>query len=231
MIMMKDFFKLFGNILIMLGIMMASFLLLINLYHYREVSHTYNIDTNENVSYKNIKSNISKAEKLLSIDMSQVRASNYDAAKAIKVSLNKCLAVYKDADLYKNSGVHDFKYYDTYVNMNYMYTKINPECNSLFKYSVKPYVESNSNIKSSFNTMITNYDKVFGVVISNSSYMEKKSLNTNSYSFTSEMNRFSIFDDLRSDTDFTLRNYDLVSSLILDLSTWYSNTFGGGSNE
>ena len=75
------------------------------------------------------------------------------------------------------------------------------------------------------------YYRVFNVVINNSNYMEKKSLNTNSYSFTSEMSRFSIFDDLRSDTDFTLRNYDLVSSLILDLCTWYSDAFGGGSNE
>ena len=45
------------------------------------------------------------------------------------------------------------------------------------------------------------------------------------------MNRFSIFDDLRSDTEFTLRNYDIVSSLILDISTWYHDTFGGDSNE
>lgn len=229
--MMKDFLKLFGNILIMLGIMMASFLLLINLYHYREVSHTYNIDTNENVSYKNIKDNISNAERLLSLDISKVSAGKSDAARAVKISINKCIDAYKDANLYKNSGIHSFKYYDTYVNMNYLYTNINSECNSLLKYNTKPYIDSNPNIKSSFDAMITNYDKVFNVVISNSNYMEKKSLNTNSYSFTSEMNRFSIFDDLRSDTDFTLKNYDLVSSLILDLCTWYSDAFGGGSNE
>ena len=229
--MMKDFLKLFGNIMIMLGIMMASFLLLINLYHYRFLSHTYNIDVNENVSYKNIKNNISKSEKLLSVDMSKVNAKNYDAAKGVKASINKCITTFKEAELYNKSGIYNFKYYDTYLNMNYLYTKINSECNSLFKYSVKPYIESNSGIKSSYDNMMVNYDKVFDIVISNSNYMEKKSLNTNSYSFTSEMNRFSIFDDLRSDTDFTLRNYDVVSSLILDLSTWYSNTFGGGSNE
>ncbi len=229
--MMKEFFKLFGNIIIMLGIMMASFLLLINLYHYREVSHTYNIDTNENISYKNMKANIDKSEKLLSINMSNVSAKNYDAAKAIRTSINKCVTTFKDADLYKNSGMYNFKHYDTYINMSYLYTKINSDCNSLFKYSVKPYIESNSTIKSTYNDMMTNYDKIFDVVISNSNYMEKKSLNTNSYSFTSEMNRFSIFDDLRSDTEFTLRNYDIVSSLILDLSTWYSDTFGGDLNE
>ncbi len=229
--MLKDFFKLFGNIIIMLGIMMASFLLLINLYHYRDLSHTYNVDINENVSYKSIKNNIDKSEKLLSIDLSKGNANNYDTAKAFNTSINKCITTFKDSDLYNKSGIYSFKYYDTYLNMNYLYTKINSDCNSLLKYSVKPYLESNSDIKSSYDNMMVNYDEIFDVVISNSSYMEKKSLNTNSYSFTSEMNRFSIFDDLRSDTEFTLRNYDIVSSLILDLSTWYSNTFGGDSNE
>ncbi len=229
--MMKEFFKLFGNIMMMLGIMMASFLLLINLYHYRDLTHTYNIDIDENVSYKNIKNNIGKSEKLLSIDMGKVNAENYDSAKAVKVSINKCITTFKDSDLYNKSGIYNFKYYDTYLNMNYLYTKINSDCNSLLKYNIKPYIESNANIKSSYDNMMVNYDKIFDVVISNSNYMEKKSLNTNSYFFTSEMNRFSIFDDLRSDTEFTLRNYDIVSSLILDLSTWYSNTFGGGSNE
>ena len=229
--MIKDFFKLFGNIVMMLGIIMASFLLLINLYHYREISHTYSVDTNENISYKSIRDNISKSEKLVSIDISKVDASKTDSAKAIQGTINKCIISFKDSELYKNSGMHTFKYYDTYTNMNYLYTKINAECNSLLKYSMKPYIESNSSVKSSYNNMINNYEKMFDVVASNANYMEKKSLNTNSYSFTSEMNRFSIFDDLRSDTEFTLRNYDIVSSLILDISTWYHNTFGGDSNE
>lgn len=229
--MIRDFFKLFGNIIMMLGIMMASFLLLINLYHYREISHTYNIDVNQNTSYKSIKNNIDKSEKLMSMDVSKVSAGKIDSAKAIKRTINGCIDVFKDSDLYKNSGVYDFKHYDVYFNMNYLYTKINSECSSLLKYKIKPYVDSNSNVKSSYNSMIANYDKMFDVVVSNASYMEKKSLNTNSYSFTSEMNRFSIFDDLRSDTEFTLRNYDIVSSLILDLSTWYSDTFGGDLSE
>lgn len=229
--MIKDFFKLFGNIVMMLGIIMASFLLLINLYHYREVSHIYSVDTNENISYKSIRDNISKSEKLVFIDISKVAANKTDSAKAIQGTINKCITSFKDSELYKNSGMHAFKYYDTYTNMNYLYTKISSECNSLLKYSMKPYIESNASVKSSYNNMISDYERMFDVVISNANYMEKKSLNTNSYSFTSEMNRFSIFDDLRSDTEFTLRNYDIVSSLILDMSTWYHDTFGGDSNE
>lgn len=229
--MIKDFFKLFGNIVMMLGIIMSSFLLLINLYHYREISHIYNVDTSENISYKSIRDNINKSEKLVSIDISKVAASKTDSAKAIQGTINKCITSFKGSELYKNSGMHAFKYYDTYTNMNYLYTKINAECNSLLKYGIKPYIESNSSVKSSYNNMINNYEKMFDVVASNANYMEKKSLNTNSYSFTSEMNRFSIFDDLRSDTEFTLRNYDIVSSLILDISTWYHDTFGGDSDE
>ena len=85
--------------------------------------------------------------------------------------------------------------------------------------------------RNGYNDMIYNYDKMFNIVLGNASYVSKKSLNTNSYSYTSDMNKFTIFDELRNDTDFTLKNYEFVSSLILDISTWFDDTYGGDINE
>lgn len=229
--MFKDFLKLFGNVLIMLGITMASFLLLINLYHYRYVSNTYNVDLDNDTYYKNIKSNIGKAEKLMSLDVNKLSGSNYSSAKVVSDSVNKCITVYKDSPLYKSSGVYAFKYYDNYTNMNYLYDDINASCNTLLQYNIKNLTPSSFGSRNGYNDMIYNYDKMFNIVLGNASYVSKKSLNTNSYSYTSDMNKFTIFDELRNDTDFTLKNYEVVSSLILDISTWFDDTYGGDINE
>ena len=79
--------------------------------------------------------------------------------------------------------------------------------------------------------MYSIYEKNFNYAYSNAEYLYNKSLNTNSYSFSSDINKLTVFDDLKNDFVLTVNNYKNVSSLILDLAIWYSSTFGGVSNE
>ena len=209
----------------MIGIIMASFLLLINLYHYRDVSHTYPVDFDKNSNVNEMKKNIEKSEKLLS------KGSTSSVANSVKGSIDKCISTFKNSDIYKNSGVVNYKYYNSYNDNHYMYSDINRECNALLNYNLNVQVVLDKSASKSYGTMYSAYEKNFNYISSNAEYLYNKSLNTNSYSFSSDINKFTVFDDLKNDFVLTVNNYKNVSSLILDLATWYSSAFGGVSNE
>ncbi len=223
--MIKDFLNLFGNMIIMIGIIMASFLLLINLYHYRDVSHTYSVDFDNNSNVVEMKKNIEKSEKLLS------KSNTSSVATSVKGSIDKCIATFKNSDIYKNSGAVNYKYYNSYNDNHYMYSDINRECNALLNSNLKIQVVLDNSVNKSYGSMYSVYEKNFNYAYSNAEYLYNKSLNTNSYSFSSDINKLTVFDDLKNDFVLTVNNYKNVSSLILDLAIWYSSTFGGVSNE
>lgn len=206
----------------------SFFLLLINVYHYKEVNDIYvksetDLDKNKEIMSKlnNIKENISV------FDISNYNGTNdKQSLFSIQNKLNLCINAINNDTLSKILNKKKISIKDVYQMQQFYQNNISNEClikqiyeltlpNSEYKAlvplnSISPFIEDNiEQLKDS-----TDYTKK--VIKSNSNYY-----------FSSDISKTSLYNRLDDSYYEILNNYDKSLDFLEDLSIWYKEVVGG----
>ena len=227
---LKEFFELFANCLTVLCLVLVSFLILINLYHYREVSYVYEARLTENTKYQEIKTLVLDIEsKLNTVNVDALPESHLNIGRNTKVEIAKCLTAIKNSKFYQLEQIQYLSQKDIYDVTMEMYSDINNVCLFYVGHYISASIENNAKLKSTFILVEENMIDERKQVLGSTEYIRDRLLANSIYSFSTEVTRNSIFNDRASDLSLTILNYYSTLKVMDDVATWYVNEFGGAA--
>ena len=224
----KEFTELLANAVTVICLMLASFLILINLYHYREVSYAYEARLSENIKYQEITTMMTNIEaKLNSVDTSTLPEQQINIGNNIKTEVNKCLTKLKESSLTKLAGTQYISAKDIYDTNMEMYTDINNVCLFYVGHYIDTALDNEEKLKNSFNSVKLNMEDERKQVLTATEYLRDRLLANSTYSFSSVETRNSVFNDRAADLALTILNYYTTVKVIDNITNWYVTEFGG----
>ena len=225
-----DFLKLFANSVVMICLMIASFVLFINLYHYRELTRDLNINLSESIKYMNFKSNVDAIEKKIDgVRISSIEGTRNTYASIVQKEIKKCVDELKNSQLYKLQE-KDVVVQRDIQNINFeMSTNLNNVCMFYMNYNINDFIAKYDSKNRSFDSVDAraNSDKVF--ILSSTDYILKRLENNSSYSYQTEVTRNSIFNEPLANFSLSLDNYNSLLIMVENTTNWFVNEFGGRS--
>lgn len=226
---MKEFFEelllLLSQCILVVCLAFASFLFLINFYHYKEISYSEQFDLKDNVNYqeyKKIMNNVDK--KMNSVNYDLVNYSN--TAKPIYEYYKTCK---KDIDAGSFSALENKKSInslDIYNANTDILRKYNGSCIFFIPYNIT-LINKNNKPSVSFDSTKKITDDKADIIISNSDYLIRAQLGNSSYSFVTDNVRMGVYNKTYNEMRLTINNYKLMASLLNDVADWYVDEFGG----
>ena len=220
-----DFLHTLANCVVVLALLFAGYLLLINLYHYKEISYEYETNLNDNKKYNSFKENITLAEtKLNAININN---SRYIVANQTKGEISKCITLAKESRMYNltYTKITSKEIYDLNVEI---YDKLSTGCLFLMGYNVNRIVEDDSRSKVSFKPVYERLEDDKRIVQNSADYLKNRLLGNSTYSYVTDISRQSIFNENASNLSLTLDNYLTLTVSINNIVAWYEQEFGGG---
>lgn len=224
---LKDFCDLFASSLITICFMLASFLLLINLYHYKEVNYVYNVDMRTNINYVAFKDNVKKIEtKLSSVNTSNLYGNKRSAANNIKGIINTCMDTLKNSDFYKLDEKNAITQKDIYYLNLDLNEELNDSCLFYLGYSTN-HVLKTYNMQGSFTSAYNFINDQKIQIGASVDYLNDRLLDNSTYHYVTDITRNSIFNETSANLSYTINNYLELVSTVDNMTNWYVNEFGG----
>ena len=206
----KEFFKFLSDSILIICLAFASFLFIINFFHYREVSYQYNTDLTQNKLYADFKENLSSVEeKMQSVDYDNPEFAL--TAKPIYEYFNGCKDV---MDIY---------------NMN---NELLKEYNNVCMFNISNNILNMYNegrISDSFEEVYNNIETKREIAVMYAEFLTKAGLGNSAYNFSTDTFKSSIYNENASYLDLTIKNYSMIISILEDVADWYVVEFGGRS--
>ncbi len=225
---LKEYLDLFGNSLLIIALMLSSFLLLINLYHYREVNYKYTYDINDSGQYQQFKSTIEKIEKNSSKTNTDIIKDQNKrmVLKSTGGQIDKCVALLKESDYY-NLNTTTFDANNLYFLNNDIFTDIQNQCLFLLNYSIvnslQKYSVDSTSYKSIDNYTIHQIDSIKKY----SEFIKNELLQNSSYYYATDTTKDTIFNKLQYTTDLIMFNYNNLITNVNKIAEWYVTEAGG----
>lgn len=224
-----DFLKLFANCILIICLALASFLLILNVFHSKELSYSYNIDVKSDVSYSNYKKSLNRiAKKMNSVNYNSVQYST--TAKPIYEYYARCIKTLNDGYFDKFDTKTSVNGYDIYIANKEVKNTYANECSFSIANNISHMSESKM-FNNKFDDVMKNAMEKRNIVIDNSDYLVNSSLANSSYYFYTDMFRAGVFNQIYSDYNLTVNNYELIASTLDEIADWYVLEFGGNNNE
>ena len=225
---LKEFFELLANSVIVICLIVVSFLLLVNLYHYRETSYVYNTDLNTNVKYVEVKTIISsieeKVKKFPAVGNSINATSTLDTAKG---EITKCLNSLKNSKYYTLSDTQSISSKDIYdVNMEF-YTDFSNACLFYVGYHIEKSL--NEELKKEFFPTYKHIEDQKKQILTSTEYMRDRLLANSAYGFTTEVTRNTTFNDRNAMLSMTILNYYSTVKTLEKVTDWCLEELGGAA--
>ena len=225
---MKEFFGEFLDVLsgcvLVICLAFASFLLIINVYHYKEVRYAQVINLNENADYIEYKNTLKSVDKKMkSVNISGVR---YDStAKPIYEYYEGCTKSLQNGTFATFESKDAVTGTDIYKANDEILKTYNRSCAFGIPYNITVISKSFklSNSASLFKTT----EGKRKIVIDNAEYLTKSGLGNSAYSFSTDTTRGGIYNKLSNETKLTVNNYRMIASILDDVANWYVDEFGG----
>ena len=219
---LSDFLKVLSNSILIIALAFTSFLLIINIYHYKEVSYKYEVNTSESDKYQNYKKMLAEIDKKMnSIDVS---GSQYgSSAKPIYEYYKGCMKIFDDDSFNNLKNGSLVNTIDIYNANNKILNDYNNTCLFSIPYSISVMPSDYS----SFDEVRKLTEEKRKIVISNALYLTKATMGNSAYSFATNNFKGSVYDEVGSWYDLTLNNYTLMASILDDIADWYILEFGG----
>lgn len=222
--MILEFTKLLANCILVLCLGFASFLIIINMYHYKEIRYTYSTENISNFNYIEYESIMKKVDK----KMKSVDCKDRDLKQ-------KAESIFKYYDFCKvnldNSAfnkIADTKTFNTKViyKSNYeMINKIGKDCLYSYPYNIAKLY--GKNVPTSLQRISDVTREKEDIVADNANYLIKSSFQNSAYHFTTDVFKLTVSDRTRIEYDLTVNNYKLLASSLDDIADWYVSEFGG----
>jgi hypothetical protein len=220
-----DFLHTLANCIVVLALLFAGYLLLINLYHYKEISYKYESNLNDNKKYNSFKENVLLSENKL--NAVNINNSRYIVANQTKGEISKCITLAKESRLYNltYTKITSKDIYDLNVEM---YDKLSTGCLFLMGYNINRIVEADNSSKTTFKPVYERLEDDKRIVQNTTDYLKNRLLSNSTYSYVTDISRQSIFNESSSNLSLTLDNYLTLTTSINDVVAWYEQEFGGG---
>ena len=225
---MKDFFgelfDLLSGCVLIICLALASFLLVINIYHYKEIRYNQVINMNESADYKEYKDILNSADKKMkSVNINNVR---YDStAKPIYEYYEGCRKSLQEGTFATFESKASVNSLDIYKANDEILKKYNKSCVFGIPYNIT--VISKSFKLGNSSNLFENTEVKRKIVIDNAEYLTKSGLGNSAYSFSTDTTRGGIYNKLSNETKLTVNNYRMMASILDDVANWYVNEFGG----
>lgn len=220
----EEFLKLLAGCVVVICLAFASFLLLSNFYHYKEISHTTLFDFNENATYKEYKTLMAKVDKKMkSVNIDDVK---YDStAKVIYNYYEGCSNSLKKGTFNNLTSKNAISTLDVYKSNDEILKDYNRSCVFGIPYNIT-IISKSFNLNNSSELFKTTEEKRH-VIIDNAEYLTRAQLGNSSYGFITDTTRGAVYDKTRIELGLTIDNYRLMASILNDVADWYVDEFGG----
>ena len=218
-----EFLMLLAKCILVICLVFASFLLLSNFYHYKEITRNVVVDFNSNsdyIEYKNGLDAISK--KFASVDYKK----NGNRAKPIYEYYEFCFKSLKEGTV---EGFKDSDFvtsFDIYNANREMIDNYSNNCIFGFIHNIE-VINEKSKPKKSFDNTKKLLEEKSKIIINNADYLIKSGLGNSSYSFSTDVTNASINNKIDNELSLTINNYNLLVSLLNDVADWYVLEFRG----
>ena len=220
-----EFLKLLSNSVLVLCLAFVSFLLIINLYHYKEIRSVYNTQSISNSDY------IEYQELMKTVDK-KMKSVNYK-----KIADKKAENVYKYYEICKNQldnstfeNIGKTNTFDSKIIYDSNYELMNEFGKScLFSYSFNIAKLYGNKVPSGLERVNDYVTEKSSIVVDNANYLIRSGYQNSSYYFTTDVFKLTIADRVRIEYNLTVNNYKTLASSLNDVADWYVSEFGGNS--
>lgn len=221
---LSDFFELLSSCVLVICLALASFLLIINIYHYKEIRYTQSTDITENGDYINYKKTLKTVDKKMkSVNVDNVK---YDStAKTIYSYYEGCMKSLKTGTFSTFEGKGYISALDIYKANDEILKKYNKVCVFGIPYNIT-VISKNFNLSSS-DTLFKKTEEKRQIIIDNADYLTKSGLGNSAYAFSTDATRGGIYNKISNETKLTVNNYRVIASILNDVANWYVSEFGG----
>ena len=220
-----EFLKLLGSAILMICFAFASFLLIINLFHYKEISKPQGINLTENKDYLEYKDLMSDIDaKMKTVNFNDLKLKN--TAKPIYEKYSACIKSLKESTFEGLKDQDSITVLELYNANNEMLDEYNNLCISDIIYTIDEIGKTNK-YKNNFNTIKKSIEIKQKIMLDNTDYLTKSSLNNSSYSFSTDSTKTGIYNKINNELKLTITDYKLMSSILNDIASFYTLEFGG----
>ncbi len=223
----KEFFELMGYCVLVVCFLFASFLLLMNVYHYKEVTRVENRNFSQESSYVSVKDTVSSIEKNVKLVNFTDNSNEALGGNLIKDGINSCVTSIKNSKFYALGEQTSITEKDVYDINKEMYNVVNNKCLFFIPYYVDTTIKT-YNVATSYEKELKD-DIEFSKnkIADYSSFLFNKSLGNSSYSYTTSITNSTIYNDLNRSINLTITNYQELARAVERISLWYVDEFGG----
>ncbi len=220
-----EYFNILAYIITGIVFSIASFLIIINIYHYKNVNEVYktqdsNYEIKDNLKYKldNIKSNIN--------NLPSSTNPNFIAYSKIQTKLNICYEKIDIEQFDKLLTKTDISISDVYNMQQFYKLNIANECLIKQLYTLVDDEDNSINNLASFNLVKPFIKNNIDQLKESSDYIEKVIKSNSSYKFTNDFTKSSIYDEVKDSYYKIINDYNNSIDFIYDISIWYKNEVG-----
>ena len=219
-----SFLTFLANVIAILCFAFVSFLLLINVYHYRDVSMNSYVDVKNNGDYKEY------LDILKNVDRKMEKVNN------IALYDNESKVIYSNYQNCKN--VLDKAYFSTLSNTTYITEmdiyKLNDEflndlsnkCLFNVAYNINT---DNKKFNNDFSNIYKEIEYKTAIAENSAEYLVKSSFDNSSYSFTTDAFRMTVYDKAANEFNLTVNNYKTLAFVLEQIADFYEAEFGGNA--
>lgn len=223
-----EFMRLFADSTIVVCLMLCSFLTLLNLYHYKEISIPYGRNFSGDPQITEYKNYLKKAhDNFESVDLSKVAVVDNTPARSAKNHFDDCYSVVSKASFNELDTKKSINIKDVYKYNTEMYESINNKCLFSIKYNYETLDKNRTPRKAKFSSISPSIEKRRSDIMSSSSYMMSEMESNSAYYFMTDLTRNYIYDRNGENIALTIENYLNLAQGLVEVSEWYVGEFGG----
>lgn len=224
--MLKDFCNLLANSVTIICLALASFLILINLYHYKEVNYVYNTNVGDKVDYKEFREMLDNVEKKMGSEVTTTDYKKKNISGNLKTIVGSCINSIKESTMYKMANATSLTQKDIYNTSSELYGDINNNCLFYLWYNTEQIIDSQK-VDVDFKDTSLYIQKQRDLIMASTDYLSDRILNNSSYNYVTDITRNSIFNETSANFSFSVRNYTALVTVLDTYADWYVSEFGG----
>lgn len=223
----SDLLELLSVCILIVCLALASFLLISNFYHYKELNHSEVFDEGSKVQYNEYRKTLARVDKKMnSVDYNN---NNYSTtAKPIHDYYDICISSLNKGTFAGLRNKESITAKDVYDSNNEILNTYNNNCIFFIPYNIT-IINRNNKPNVSFDSVFKITESKRKIVIDNADYLVKSGLGNSSYSFVTDSSRGSVYNKNLNEFRLTINNYKLMASILDDVATWYLDEFGGNN--
>src|SRR5574344_474171 len=186
----------------------ASFLLILNFYHYKEVNYKYNFDSTTNFEYSNYQKVLKNVDK----KMKSVDYSNRDKiafAKPIYEYYEGCVQQLEKGTFNSLNSVNFIDSKVIYDTNNQILSEYNNTCLFGIPYNIS-LLYAKEKPTNNFDSVMKKTEEKRDIIVDNAEYLINSSMGNSSYSFATDTFKSSVYNKTLNEFDLTIDNYKMM---------------------